>query len=221
MMIFSRSRRVTTNRAAFILLALLLITPAVQARDLKVKDTKLSFVMDAPLEKIKGATTSGDGTITIDEADLKGVKGALVIDLSQIKLNTFADEGKNATQTGHMLNWFEIGEDVDAATKEKFRKATLAINGAKLAIKKDSQTHLMLEGDLTLHGITKKLVIDLLVSKTDTGYAVKTAIPFNVNLEDYDIRPRDLAGKILTKTLEALGQKVAKDAMVSVDMTLE
>lgn len=198
------------------------IPTLVYAKDLTIKKGSMDFVMDAPLEKIKGGTPSLSGKISVDEADLKTVKGHFDIDVTSIKLNTFDDAEKNTTQTEHMLNWMEVGESVDAATKEKFKIAGLEINGAKAITKKsDSESTVTVDAALTLHGITKNITIELNVKKTGAGYLVKSEKPFLISLEGHDVRPRDLAGKLLVKVSETLGQKVAKEAQVNVAIELE
>lgn len=204
-------------------MALLILPTLAQAKDLTVKPgSSISFTMDAPLEKIKGEAKTVSGEITVDEADLKTVKGHINVDVTGIKLSTFEDAEKNTTQTEHMLNWMEVGESVDAATKEKFKTAKLEITGAKSVTKKsDSESIIMADATLTLHGIAKPVALELSVQKTGTGYLVLSNKAFPISLESHDVRPRDLAGKILAKVSETLGQKVAKEAQVNVVVQLQ
>jgi hypothetical protein len=48
---------------------------------------------------------------------------------------------------------------------------------------------------------------------------VKSVKPFTVNLAEHDVKPRDTFGKLALKTLDALAPKVAKEALVSLDLT--
>ena len=196
-------------------------TSLAHATDLNVKSGSMNFLMGAPLEDIKGKTDAFSGKVTVDEKDLKSIKGEVDIDITKIVIYTFDDAEKNKTQNEHMLNWFEVGSDVDAATKDKFKTARLQINGAKSVEKKSDESLLQLDGSLTLHGITKIIPMELTVIQQNGIYQVKTAKPFSVGLVEHDIKPRDIAGKILQKTLEALGEKVAKYAQVSVDVQFE
>lgn len=197
-------------------------TGLAHARDLSVKSGSMTFLMDAPLEDIKGKTDAFSGKITVDEKNLATVTGAIDIDVTKIVTHTFDDEGKNKAQNEHMLNWFEVGDDVSLETRKKFSKATLKIFGAKSVEKKsetDSVVHL--RGELFLHGISQRADLELWVSQTAKGYQIKTVRPFSVGLVEHDIKPRDIAGKLLEKTLDALGQKVSKYAQVSVDVQFE
>jgi polyisoprenoid-binding protein YceI len=204
-----------------IALVALNFTGMAEAKDLTVKSGTMNFTMIAPVETIKGKTSAFSGNLTVGD-DLKTVKGEVNIDISKITTYTFKEADKNKTQNEHMLNWFEIGDDVKEDMRNKYKTAKLVINGAK-SVKKKSATsnELLLDADLTVHGITKKVSLSMLVEKNGEGFKVKTLKPFDVGLVEYDIRPRDLAGKILQKTLEALGHKVAKYAKVDVILEVE
>jgi hypothetical protein len=204
------------------------LAPTVQAAavDLKVKNFSMSFLMDAPVEKIKGSSSFANGVISVDASSLQDVKGTINVDLSQIKLHTFADETKNTSQTEHMYNWFEIGGQVDKKLREKFLQAELKIDGAVVnalpaSDGKTADYNVKAETSFALHGITKKIPVELNVTKTTTGYKVKSAKPMLISLADFDVKPRDVAGKLMQMTLESLGQKVAKEAQVTLEMTLE
>lgn len=192
------------------------------AADLTVKSGHMDFLMDAPIEKIKGKTEALSGNIHFEGEDYKTAKGTLKMDLSKIVTYTFEDDGKNTTQTAHMLNWFEIGNEVPQATRSKFQDATLVVKSVTSVVKKsETESVIEIEGDLTVHGITKKKVIELDVKKTSTGYAVVTVKPFPVKLADHDVKPRDLAGKLLQQALSAMVDKVAEEALVSIKVNLE
>lgn len=193
-----------------------------QAKDLSIKSGSMDFLMDAPLEDIRGKSNALSGKISVDEKDLATVKGEINMDITKMTTHTFGDEGKNKTQTGHMLNWFEVGDDVGPEAREKFKTAKLTISGAKSVEKKsDKESLVHVRGELLLHGIPQRVDMEFSVTKTGAGYQVKTAKPFSVGLVEHDIKPRDIAGKLLKKTLDALGQEVAKYAQVNVDVQFE
>jgi len=210
------------KKTIFTLIVGLLFIGSAEAKVLTVNSGNMDFLMDAPVEKIKGKTGALSGNLTIDGEDLKTVKGELVIDISKIVTYTFEDAGKNKSQNEHMLNWFEIGPDVKEEMRVKYKSAVLKVSGAKsVEDKSDTEKLVTLDADLVLHGMTVKYPIELLVNKSGDGYKVKTNKPFKVGLVEHDVRPRDLAGKLLQKTLEALGHKVAKYAQVSVELELK
>lgn len=192
------------------------------AKELKVKDGEMNFVMDAPIEMIKGKTNAVSGSIHIDGDNLKSASGSIEIDLSKIKTFTFQDAEKNETQNEHLWNWLEISDGVKPALQNKYKKATLSIHGAKKVTKtSDTQSTLVFEGDLTVHGITKKVPVILSIEKTERGHVAKTVQPILLGLSDHDIRPRDFKGRLLQKTLETLSDKVAQQAQVSVSVRLQ
>jgi hypothetical protein len=222
----------------FLALALLILAPTARADDvppkpttpapqgavkpLKVTDGTISFLMDAPIERIKGDGKIVGGDIYFDGKDFKSIKGTVLVDVSTFRTFTFDDAEKNAAQTEHMHNWMEVGNAVDAAKREQLKTATLTFDGAQSAtLSPKGSTILKLDANLTLHGITKKVPLTLAVTQHGSGYTVTTDTPFLITLADHDIKPRDLAGQILQKGLEALGQKVAKDAQVSVSAELQ
>lgn len=195
----------------------------------QVKNLTMDFLMDAPLEKIKGKTSAGSGSVEVALDDLKKVSATIKVDLSKITLHTFGDAEKDKTQTDHMYNWFEIGKDVDQKTREKFTYAEMVIAGAtELSEPKqknsegDSEIYTMkAQGTLKLHGITKTIPLELMIKKIEGGFFVKTSKPFMVTLADFDVKPRDIAGKLLQQTLASLGQKVASQAQVNLSFSLE
>lgn len=198
------------------------IAAGAQAAEYKVQSGKMDFLMDAPLEKIKGKTGTIAGHITVDDSDLKTARGEFVIDVTTLETFTFDNPDKNATQTGHMKNWFEVGSDVDEATRQKFADAILTVDGVKsVEARADGTFYLALDGELSIHGLSKIYPIDLLVVKNGEGYVVKTERRFAVGLDDHDLHPRDVTGKVLKKTLEALGQKVAETAQVHIELSLQ
>src|SRR5258706_6206708 len=120
-----------------------------------------SFLIDAPLEKIKGRSSRLRGEITVDPADLKTTRGEVDVDLADLVTETFDDASKNTTQTGHAHNWMEIGDDVEPKRREENRYARFNIQGiddvsSKLVDAPDESGErtvtVTAPGDLLLHG---------------------------------------------------------------------
>ncbi len=79
-------------------------------------------------------------------------------------------------------------------------------------------------GDFLLHGHKAQKVTELtatfqLEGDKPVSVAIKSVKPFAVSLAEHDVKPRDAFGKLALKTLETLSPKVAKEAMVSLDVT--
>ncbi|MFI5301519.1 MAG: hypothetical protein ACHREM_25810, partial [Polyangiales bacterium] len=76
---------------------------------------KVSVLIDAPLEKFKGETLSLGGFLRVNPTNLKAATGTITANLETFTTHTFGDKSKDETQTEHLHNWFEIGDDVKKA----------------------------------------------------------------------------------------------------------
>src|SRR4051812_34295695 len=129
-----------------------------------------NFLIDAPLEKIKGHSGKVRGEITLDPMDLMTTRGEVDVDLMDLVTETFDDAGKNATQTGHARNWMEIGDDVEAKRREENRFARFTIKSidnvsSKLADAPDKSGErtvmVTARGDLWAHGVSSPKAVKL------------------------------------------------------------
>src|SRR5262252_2925584 len=108
-----------------IALTLFLAAPALAAADMihfsfaGPAQNMVKIEIPAPLETTKAQLSGVKGMLDVDPADLTKTSGTIEADLSGIKSYSFTDQDKNDTQTEHMHNWFEIGEDVPAAQRTK------------------------------------------------------------------------------------------------------
>src|SRR5262245_37944486 len=132
-----------------------------------------SFLIDAPLEKIKGRSGHFRGEITVDPSDLMTTRGEVDVDLMDLVTETFDDASKNSSQTGHAHNWLEIGDDVEAKHREENRFARFTIQGigdasSKLADapEKDGERKVTLtaRGDLWVHGVSSPKTVKLVAT---------------------------------------------------------
>lgn len=191
---------------------------------------RASFLIDAPLEKIKGRWTRFGGELSVDPRDLRRSRGEITMDLTDLKTTTFDDGEKNATQTGHALNWMEIGSDVSREARTRNARASFKV----LAIERSTPDHLelddekgafhaVLKGILTLHGIESEHVVDVNVELEGGGATsqtlhIVTTKPLHVSLKRHDIKPRDLAGRFLAGALDQVGQKISDTVQVTIDV---
>jgi polyisoprenoid-binding protein YceI len=208
--------------------------PAAGRRRFEVATGTATFLIDAPLEKIKGRSTKVRGTLDVDPTDLKTGKGQIDVDLDDLKTETFGDAEKDTSQSGHAKNWLEIGSDVEAKRREENRwvrftiKAIDDANPTKLAAAeaKDGQRSVTVQatGDLWLHGVasSKKVNVALTLDgppEAPTSVRIVTSQPLKVSLKEHDVKPRDLAGKFLSGALEKIGQKIDDTVQISLDLT--
>lgn len=188
-----------------------------------------SFLIDAPLEKIKGTATRYRGNLQIDPANLAATRGQIDLDLGTLKTATFDDAGKNAKQTEHTHNWLEIGNDVEAKQRDENKWARFTIRSVKPTGStgtKDaagpSTVEVMAEGDLWMHGKSEPKTVKLSVvfsgpAGAPTEVKIKTVEPMAVSLKAHDVKPRDVAGKFLQGVLEQVGEKIDDKVQVSLD----
>jgi len=187
-----------------------------------------TFLIDAPLEKIKGRSTKLRGTLDIDPTNLKASKGQVDVDLDDLRTETFQDDEKNKAQTGHSKNWMEIGPDVDPKRREENRWARFTIKSIDQAsvIKAAEGTPIAVKvtGDMWIHGVSAPKTVAASVTfagpaDAPTSVHVVTTAPLVVSLKEHDVKPRDLAGKFLSGALEKIGQKIDDSVQISLDLT--
>ncbi len=192
------------------------------------------FVIDAPLEKIKGHASKLRGSIDLDPDALAASSGEIDVDLSTLVTETFGDPAKDTAQTGHAQNWMELGADSPNREADRWARFTFAkasVAGATASRLSDvpvtdgaRKFQLTVTGNLWLHGVTSPKVVVLSVVARPGATAdappaslhVETAEPMTVSLKEHDVKPRDVAGKFLAGSLEKVGDKITDSAKVSV-----
>lgn len=199
---------------------------AAMGQKLLLSKGKGSFLIDAPLEKIKGVSEEVQGYLSINPSDLSQSKGEVKIKLSSLKTTTFDDQGKNTTQTEHAQNWLEANKSnyqwavfqIESVEAEKTKLADIpAENGIKKA-------KLKVAGTLDLHGVKSKKNVVMNVTfkgNSDTALEVDASSesPMMVSLKEHDIKPRDTLGKFLNGALEQVGKKIDDKVQVSIEIS--
>jgi YceI-like domain len=201
--------------------------------------SKASWEMDAPIEKIFGEIPGLKGDLFIDPADLTKTTGRIDADVSKLDLfqqkrkdadddkSEFGERKHNDTQNEHARQWLEI----DPKTEEAKRKVNVV---SQFSIKKvetdtpdiskmtgnERKVSGTLSGELLLHGHKADYSAKFDATFTYDGdkpkkVVVKTMEPIKVNLEQFEVKPHDLAGK----TLKDLSGKVAESAPVMIEFT--
>jgi len=193
-----------------------------------------TFLIDAPLEKIKGKSGKLRGNLAVDPADLAKTKGEVDVDLGDLATQTFGDASENKSQTEHAHNWLEIGNDVGAQRREENRWARFTVRSvdqlaaarvAEAPEKDGARTvNLTAHGDLWLHGVSAPKTVKLVATFQGPANApaqihVVTAEPLVISLKEHDVKPRDVAGKFLSGALEQIGKKIEDAVQISLDFT--
>jgi polyisoprenoid-binding protein YceI len=200
----------------------------------------ITFTMDAELEKISGrAPASARGQLFVDLEDIEKSSGLIKVDLDELSIykqnrddaeSEYGEEQKNEKQNRDMRMWFQISEDGPQEQREKFRWVQFKITKVSAATKDVAgltgatrTVDAKVTGDLLLHGrkTEKTLALELTFDfdgETPKSLAIRSKEPFDVGLEEHDVRPRKAFDQLADRTLDALGAKVAKVAKVEVEV---
>ncbi len=210
--------------------------------------SSVKFLMDSPLEKIDGdAPASASGELSIDLADLEKSTGIIKVDLGKLTLyqqrrpeenGEYSERKVNPKQNEHARDWLQLvpheGE-VTAEQAEKNRLVEFRIDSVMPSEKSvldlegpERKVIATVSGPLRLHGreatkSAKVLLTFKFEGKKLASLGVKTLEPFSVNLEKFEINPRDGAGKFVKSVTDAIGGslkgKLSSDAPVMIELT--
>jgi hypothetical protein len=211
--------------------------------------SSLTFLMDSPLEKIDGeAPKSISGDLFIDPADLSKSTALVKADLKMLTLyqqkrgddkEQYGERKKSDLQNEHARGWLQLDVKEGEVTPEQadmYRFAEIKIskleNLSATDVSKlpgaERKVTANVSGDFRLHGrkATKSAKVELTFKYAGDklqSVDVKTVEPFVIALEEFEVHPRDAAGKIVKSLSDALSSnlkgKVAKDAPVNVSFT--
>lgn len=211
--------------------------------------SKVSFLMDSPLEKIDGDASGGlSGSLFVDLADLGKSTALVKVDLQKLTLyqqkrgdekTGYGERKKSDLQNEHARNWLQIvpragevtSEQAEANRWVEFKVDKLeAVSVTNVAAATGSERKLTASasGEFRLHGRKQSKSAKLELSVEYQGdrarsIHVKTSEPLDVGLEEFEVNPRDDAGKFVKTLTEALSGslkgKVAQRAPVMLDFT--
>ncbi|MEO8906264.1 MAG: hypothetical protein ABI488_26865 [Polyangiaceae bacterium] len=209
--------------------------------------SKVTFLMDSPLEKIDGDASGGlSGDLFVDLSDLSKSTALVKVDLQKLVLyqqkrgdeqGAYGERAKSDLQNTHARNWLQIvARDGDVTPEQaeanrwvefkidKLDNASLSnVAGGSGPERKLTATA---TGDFRLHGRkqTKSAKLEITVNyQGDRAQSihVKTVEPLAIGLEEFEVNPRDGAGKFVKSLTEALSSnlkgKVAQQAPLVLD----
>lgn len=211
--------------------------------------SKVTFLMDSPLEKIDGdASGALSGDLFVDPSNLSRSTGLVKVDLQKLVIyqqkrapeeKGFTERKKNELQNQHARDWLQIvaheGE-VSAEQAEANRWAEFKVDRLQEPTLSDvSQAsggartvQALATGEFRLHGrkLTKTAKLELTFSYSDTqpvSLQVKTLEPLRIGLEEFEVNPRDGAGKFVKSLSDALSSnlkgKVAQEAPLNLEFS--
>ena len=205
-------------------------------------DAHVEFLMEAPVEKIRGRvpSTAVTGTLHLDLQQLETSSGIVHVDLTNLELfqrnaddqGNFSQEEKNDLQNEHARAWLEIDPEAPEDQRQKNSivefslqeiQATSSTNILAMTGEKRTVTFTA-KGEFLLHQRKAVKSVELTATFMFTGDQVKsvevrTVNPMAISLAEYDVRPRTAFGKLAERTLDTLSPKVAKEALVSFTFT--
>lgn len=208
-------------------------SPTAQRLTIAAGESAVTWVMNAPLEIIYGDIPSGvSGEIFVDPKDLSKTTGVVRVDLEKLLLSqekrkdeteAYGARTTQPKQNEHAKQWLEIGPDAPAEQRRANAEAALVIGAvtASAAAGLGGPIRAEVKGELVLHGRKSAHTVKVEVELVMDGERVKelkvrSLEPMIVSLEAHDVRPREAFGKLAAKTLEAMGNKVAKEAPIDV-----
>lgn len=211
--------------------------------------SSVKFLMDSPLEKIDGdAPDSVSGELFIELANLEKSTALVKVDLDKLTLyqqkrpdesGAYGERKKSDLQNEHARDWLQIEAkdgEVTAAQAAQNRSAefrierlsdlsatnVLTLPGAERTVTGTAQ------GAFRLHGRqAKKSAKVSLVFAFDgnelKSLRVKSVEPVKIALAEFEVHPRDAAGKFVQSVSEVIAGKlkgkVASEAPVSFEFT--
>lgn len=152
---------------------LLLISVFLMASEFNVDKNKknlVKFISDAPVEDFEGVTDVIDGYLAFDEDDLLS-NSNLYFEVDLRKLDTGI-----GLRNRHMReNYLHTDKYPFASYKGKITKA----------VKNNNTYNVEVDGNMTIHGVTKPLKVQGVLSRDDKSINIKSN--FEVKLTDYNI----------------------------------
>jgi predicted small lipoprotein YifL len=224
------------------------MTPGAQTLTVDTGTSSVKFLMDSPLEKIDGdAPGSASGELSVDLGDLSRSSGLIRVDLDKLTLfqqkrpdgtGDYQERKMNPLQNQHARDWLQLVPHEGEVTAEQVaqnriaelriekvepsEKNVLALSGAE---RKVTAT---VSGTLRLHGrqLPRSAKVELTFHFSGDHFdsvGVKTLEPFTVNLEQFEIHPRDGAGKLVKSITETIATtlkgKIKGEAPVVIELS--
>jgi len=211
--------------------------------------SKVTFLMDSPLEKIDGDASGGlSGDLFVDLAEIGKSTALVKVDLQKLVLyqqkrgdekTGYSERKKSDLQNEHARNWLQIVaregdvtvEQAEANRWAEFKIDKLeAVSVPNIAAAAGAERKLTAtaSGEFRLHGrkLTKSAKLDIVFTyQGDKAQSVhvKTTEPLAIGLEEFEVNPRDDAGKFVKSLTDALSSnlkgKVAQQAPLVLDFT--
>jgi hypothetical protein len=204
--------------------------PSATAFAVDSSSSSFTFLMDSPLEKIDGdAPKSIQGDLYIDPSDLTKSTALVKADLKLLTLyqqkraddkGEYGERKKNDLQNEHARGWLQLDVKDGEVTPEQaemnrwaeikiLKLDNLSATDVTKLTGAERKVTATVSGDFRLHGrkATKSAKVELNFKYTGDkldAVEVKTLEPFVIPLEEFEVHPRDAAGKLVKSLTEAI-----------------
>lgn len=169
-------------KRSILIFSLLLIMSTLDAQKYMTKDGFISIYSHTPLEEIKAENNQVAGALDIGTGEM----------VFQVLIKSFHFE--RALMEEHFNeNYMESDKFPKAIFKGKIT------NLSSLDLKKKGSNNVNVEGDLTIHGVTKKISVPGTMENSDAGIVAKSE--FNLVPEDFNISIPGVVRDKINKTL--------------------
>ncbi|MEE2786145.1 MAG: YceI family protein [Myxococcota bacterium] len=151
----------------------------------------MKFLSEAPLEKIVG-TADGMGEVAFDPMNLSALKGKIIVPVKSMKTG-------NERRDSHLRSegWLDEAKFPEITFVSKVVKPV----GEVVTKGPVSSAKVTVEGDFTLHGVTKPLTAE--VELKWKGDKLKLKTQFQIALADYNVAGTgDIVGSKVGKTID-------------------
>lgn len=166
------------------------------------RKNQITFVSDAPLEKITGTASGISGNFSIDLANPAAANGKITVAVNSMKTGS-------GTRDSHMYG----SEWLDEATHKTIVFTLKSLKDVKSSSKGTGKTEINATavGEFTLHGVTKTMEAPVTITylnesdetkKVAPGDLVLVQVKFAVPLKDYGVKGK--AGIVGNKVGESI-----------------
>jgi len=166
------------------------------------KRNQVKFFSTTPLEDITGISNDVKGKVTLDVADVKNMKGSIIISVASIK--TAIDLRDEHLRSD---NWLSA---------DAYPEITFAVkNVGDVKVLEDNKIEAKVTGDFTVRGVTKETVAVVTLTYLDASEQTAQYAPgdllgvqakLNIKLSDFNVNNM------------IIGQKVSEDIEITVTL---
>lgn len=203
------------------------------------EQSRVDFDAGTRAVSIRGTFPIVDGHFTLDFAEPSRSRGSARVDVGAVAIE--GDAGaRDPDRTSEALDWLDLGSSRPEVERERLRFASFDLEAIDIELEPDAlpahgdagpervrQAAFTARGTLSLHDRRAAQTVRGTASlHYDRGAArpsrivIATTGPAWLELETFDIAPRDAHGVLLASELSRIGREVARRAKVTLSLEL-